>query len=105
MKLVSLFLLLSMSSFIWANDDKQKEKENACNLYDQIAEKVMTYRQTGAPMSGLYNKDFGSIDRNKIVRGMLVEAYAKPKYQSSELKKNEVNEFRNHKFLECIRSY
>ena len=65
----------------------------------------MAYRQTGAPMSALYSKDFGTPDRNKIVRGMLEEAYKSPKYQSEQVKKNEINEFRNRKFLECIRFY
>ena len=98
-----LFFLLFMlfSSVTWASN----EKEKACDLYDKIAQKVMTYRQSGAPMSGLYNKNFGSPERNKIVREMIEEAYAKPKYQSAEVKQNEINEFRNQKFLECLKSY
>ncbi|MGY5392757.1 hypothetical protein [Acinetobacter sp. NigerLNRRAM0016] len=104
MKKIVILCSIFLSTLSWATT-KESEKESACNLYDQIAEKVMTYRQTGAPMSAMYGKDFGTPDRNKLVRGMLEEAYKSPKYQSEQVKQNEVNEFRNRKFLECIRLY
>lgn len=100
-----IFLSALFISTLSLAANKESEKEDACNTYDQLAEIVMTYRQTGAPMSAMYSKDFGTPDRNKLVRGMLEEAYKSPKYQSEQVKKNEINEFRNRKFLECIRLY
>lgn len=99
--IILIFLIFSNLSFAKENEFNKQE---ACSLYEKTAEIVMKYRQSGAPMSELYNKDFGDKDKNIIIKGMLVEAYSTPKYYSERVIQNEINEFRNKKLLECIKN-
>ncbi|HAV5443894.1 TPA: hypothetical protein JI052_17680 [Acinetobacter baumannii] len=80
----------------------KNQKEATCKTLEKLAEAVMTARQEGAPMSEIYMKDYGSADRNKVMKTLVKEAYKTPRFNSQQSKKNAVEDFKNEKFSYCI---
>ncbi|WP_368567494.1 hypothetical protein [Acinetobacter baumannii] len=80
----------------------KNQKEATCKTLEKLAEAVMTARQEGAPMSEIYMKDYGSADRNKVMKTLVKEAYKTPRFNSQHSKKNAVEDFKNEKFSYCI---
>lgn len=80
----------------------KNQKEATCKTLEKLAEAVMTARQEGAPMSEIYMKDYGSADRNKIMKSLIKEAYKTPRFNSQQSKKSSVDDFKNEKFSHCI---
>lgn len=82
-----------------ASDEKVKD----CLTLEKVAEFTMEYRQKGGVLSDLYKMDFGSKDRNKIVRLMAEEAFEIPRYQSAKIQQDAIKNFKNDKFLYCLK--
>ncbi|RZH03155.1 hypothetical protein [Acinetobacter pittii] len=82
-----------------ASDEKVKD----CLTLEKVAEFTMEYRQKGGVLSDLYKMDFGSKDRNKIVRLMAEEAFEIPRYQSAKVQQDAIKNFKNDKFLYCLK--
>lgn len=96
-----LFLIL-MPLFTSQTVMAKNQKEATCKTLEKLAEAVMTARQEGAPMSEIYMKDYGSADRNKVMKSLVKEAYKTPRFNSQQSKKNAVEDFKNEKFSYCI---
>lgn len=92
--------ILFFCSSAYADSD---EKEKDCLTYEKVAEFTMEYRQKGGALSDLYKTDFGSKDRNRLVQGLAKEAFDRPKYQSEKVQKDAINNFKNEKFLYCLK--
>lgn len=79
------------------------EKVKDCLTLEKLAEVTMEYRQKGGVLSDLYKMDFGSKDRNKIVRSLAEEAFEIPRYQSAKVQQDAIKNFKNEKFLYCLK--
>lgn len=105
MKKIILFIIISIYFFGFSNAyAKNSENIKTCKFYESLAEIIMDARQKGAPMSGLYEKDYGSKEKNDITRGLIKEAYEIPRFNSEKSKKNAVLDFKNEKFGICIKN-
>ncbi|EPF6186964.1 hypothetical protein ABFK62_03080 [Acinetobacter baumannii] len=82
-----------------ASDEKVKD----CLTYEKVAAFTMEYRQKGGSLADLYKTDFGSKDRNRLVQGLAKEAFEIPRYQSEKVQQDAINNFKNEKFLNCLK--
>lgn len=98
---IFVFLISTGSQCIPA---KESDIVQACKLYESLAEVIMEARQKGAPMSGLYTRDYGTKERNEITKKIIIEAYDIPRFNSDQSKKDAVRNFKNDKFLFCIKN-
>ncbi|WEI20134.1 hypothetical protein PY247_10660 [Acinetobacter proteolyticus] len=72
---IFVFLISTGSQCIPA---KESDIVQACKLYESLAEVIMEARQKGAPMSGLYTRDYGTKERNEITKKSLLRLMISP---------------------------
>ncbi|HDI2987011.1 TPA: hypothetical protein ACJK7E_000523 [Acinetobacter baumannii] len=94
--------LILITLFLSQTVMAKSQNEATCKTLEKLAEAVMIARQEGAPMSEIYMKDYGSADRNKVMKSLIKEAYKTPRFNSQQSKKNAVDDFKNEKFSYCI---
>lgn len=99
----SFFLIVCCFIFGSSAHAASDEKVKDCLTLEKVAEFTMEYRQKGGVLSELYKKDFGSKDRNKLVRSLAEEAFGIPRYQSAKVQQDAIKNFKNDKFLFCLK--
>lgn len=100
--MIYVLSLILLTLFASQSVMAKNQNELACETLEKLAEAVMKARQEGASMSALYMKDYGSSDRNKIMKSLVKEAYKKPRFNSQQSKTDAINDFKNEKFSYCI---
>jgi len=74
-------------------------KQERCANVAQLAETVMQQRQRGASMRELMSR----VPDNDVARRIIMAAYEEPRYNTREYQQNEIRDFENKYFLECMR--
>lgn len=109
-KLIIVLVLLLLTMPALAEEEKEKNKVSKhehCEEYSEFANVVMLCRQQGTMLSEamtwldpvIVEKD--GLDM-LILRGILMDAYRRPKHFSSALQEEEINEYENFIYLECM---
>ncbi|TCB18979.1 hypothetical protein [Acinetobacter sp. ANC 5045] len=97
--------LISMPVWSASND---KDVDQSCRIYLNIAEIIMDGKNSGIPLSRALemndqtNKKQKNAAMETIVRGMIVDAYKQPTYYSEKMKIDQRNEFAAKYYLACI---
>lgn len=79
------------------------QKEKDCNSGAEMAESIMSTRQSGESIRTIY-KALESIqdDSSEIIKDIVNRAYSQPLYSNDVDKKNAVREFGDQIFKECM---
>ncbi len=91
-----------------ADDAEKQTKEERtkiwtenCASIQELAEEIMTLRQSGVLVSQL----FETIGHHEIAVDIIIKAYERPKYYGEELISTEIQNFKNASYLQCAKSY
>lgn len=81
--------------------------QELCETFGQVAEQIMTDRQSGEPMSELmaHYTQTENNDTNGLTRAMIIDAYNQPAYRTQEMQTYEISNFRNNVELVCYESF
>lgn len=71
----------------------------ACKSIETFAETVMESRQGGMAMSSAMN-----ITDNPLLASIVVEAYERPRFNSEDIQRKTIEEFKNKHYLACIKA-
>ncbi|WP_439600118.1 hypothetical protein [Devosia sp.] len=85
-------------------EDTANTKALACPMWGDLAERVMTLRQSETPMSEqmrLVSTSEGPV--KKLGEALIMMAYEEPAYRTDENQKNAVAQFRNKAELVCYK--
>ncbi|EPA9107907.1 MULTISPECIES: hypothetical protein [Acinetobacter calcoaceticus/baumannii complex] len=88
-----------------------REHENNCRMYMQIAEGIMRAKQNGLSLAkALEFNDETNIkmkddNMHKIMKLMIVDAYKQPSYTSSSVKQEQLNDFSAKYYIGCSEMY
>lgn len=93
-KLLTALTLLSLSFTATAEDEKM-----TCKQVSELAGVIMTARQTGVPMVEVFEK----ADGFKVIEDVIILAYKTPKFSVKENQQEQINEFKNEFFLNCVK--
>jgi hypothetical protein len=77
--------------------------DDRCAADAKLAALIMTQRQKGIPMSGQM-KAIGNMPEASLYRKMVIDAYERPRYRTSEIVQREIEDFRDRWYLGCIKS-
>lgn len=88
-------------------DAKVAEERNPkfqCERLSKVAATIMESRQSGASMSSLMSaNDETSV--GKLFDSIVILAYESPRYLTTGMQKQSVEEFENSAYLKCIKAY
>ncbi|BCT88166.1 MULTISPECIES: hypothetical protein [Acinetobacter] len=107
MKKLVLIMACLVSMPTWsASTDKDADQN--CRKYLEMAEVIMYGRNNGIPLSKALefndqvNKKYKDKNMEFIMRSMIVDAYKQPTYYSEKMKTDQLNEFATKYYLGCI---
>ena len=103
---MSIILLTPISSFS-APVSEDVHEQNCKDLYE-LAEAVMDARQNGAPLMAMLNdadKHEKDLEKRKIVKAVVMDAFKESKFSTEEYKKEQTNEFAKKYYLACLEMY
>ena len=82
-----------------------QDLSDVCKLASETAELIMKKRQEGIPMSKAMDvfKAEDNTGLNKIMQGIVIEAYESPRYSSMSYKIQAQEELRDKTYLSCIK--
>lgn len=95
------FICLTAAAGEAANHDEW------CGSIGFLSESIMSSRQNGVPMQNVMevmSKGDGGDRITTIAKGMVVEAYGSPLYQSDSGKSAAIVEFQNKWYRDCLNS-
>lgn len=75
--------------------------QKICTDLSELAEKYMTLRQQGVPMSDVME----TAGDSRIIQGIVIDAYDSPRYSTERTKTRQRQDFRNDVYLECIKAF
>lgn len=93
-----LILIMALSLSFATNADDKPDKLKLCKSLSNLAEKIMTNRQSGVDMVDMYE-----IASNSIAETMVTMAFDRPRFSSEQYRQGEVSRFKNLWFRECIK--
>ncbi|MBF7685960.1 hypothetical protein I2F17_09040 [Acinetobacter sp. B10A] len=109
MKKIILGCLISLtvsSAFAGTKVDEERI-DKFCSGMADFARTIMESRQTDGSISNdiHFINDFPNIrdSLKDYYRNIVYSAYAEPRWETEEAKKNAVNEFANQKYLRCVK--
>jgi uncharacterized phosphosugar-binding protein len=70
----------------------------------ELAEAIMTIRQSGVPMSKAMGVATASDKLAEVASKLILEAYDKPQYSAAENRQDAASRFRNDFEVECFKS-
>lgn len=74
-----------------------------CGSFGELAEVVMSARQSGVPMAILINSVADNAYRD-VFEKMVIAAYNMPRYSTEGMQKRSVEDFRDKVYLGCAKS-
>lgn len=74
-----------------------------CGSLGELAEAVMSGRQSGMPMANAINTAPDNAYRDMFEK-LVIAAYTKPRYSTEGMQKRSVEEFRDEIYLGCAKS-
>lgn len=107
MKYFVLAIILATTGTAYADSDaaNQSIKNATCLMLGQLAEGVMTARQSGKPISTVLGTlDGGSSDIDNLARTIIIEAYEEPRWNGSEYQSRAITEFENSVMVRCYKT-
>lgn len=100
----SAFLALNICILTSASARSQTNDE-VCVLMAKHAETIMRSRQSGASLTGMleiaHNTDYPGLA--EIGRALVISAFEVPRFNSDEVKQQQINDFRDKVHLACIK--
>lgn len=105
---LTVFVILNIfTTSIYASE----EKYTLCRNLQTLAEAIAIKRYEGVPMHVLMDRineseEPGNASKtiiNEFSRKMIIIAYELPNYQSEELQRETINNFRDTNYLECVK--
>lgn len=81
------------------------DANESCRGYSEFAEQVMTMRQAEVPVFDVIDEMTAigfADDLEKLLKGMILDAYERPAYNSEQLQKRAIKEFTNSMALSCL---
>ena len=78
----------------------QSENDKTCSRIYDIAKTTMGARQMGVPMPTMIK----TANNNPYVRKIVIAAYDKPKFSSQSYIDNEVSEFADFWYSDCVKT-
>lgn len=100
MRKITLLLLLSISTCVYADDPVEK-KYSICSKVAKLAELIMTSRQIGVELDEMLS-DQGK--ESELSKAMIIDAYSTPRFSSEASQKRSISEFKNEWQLKCIKN-
>jgi len=103
---MSIMLLTPIASFS-APVSEDVHEQNCKDLYE-LAEAVMDARQNGAPLMAMLNdadKHEKDLEKRKIVKAVVIDAFKESKFSTEEYQKEQTNEFAKKYYLACMEMY
>jgi hypothetical protein len=101
---LSLFILTIYTKVVFA---EEVSIEETCLSTSLMAKVIMENRQSGVPMSSmmevLSREEYAPL--KKVSTMFLIRAYEAPRWNSENLQKQEIIDFQNQIYLECIKSF
>lgn len=80
------------------------QEKAGCGSYGKLAETLMESRQIGMSMQKqMESAEKQSEPLRSQVQSMLIMAYERPRYNSEENQRREIENFRDQIYLECIK--
>jgi hypothetical protein len=77
------------------------QAEDICAIVGKFAETTMQGRQTGVPMSHMMN--YAETTKNELLKNLVIAAFSKPRFSSSEYQRAAVIDFRANAELNCYK--
>lgn len=79
--------------------------KDICNTYYDIAERIMGQRQQNAALPELMAviEKNGAPEIQPIMKSIAILAYEQPRFSSEALQRQELQDFANNIYLECLR--
>lgn len=81
--------------------------QKSCDNFANLAHNIMKARQSGVPMKSVMGAiEIPDAEDNlkKLMKGMVVSAYERPRFLDEELKSKEVSDFEDINYLSCVKS-
>jgi hypothetical protein len=75
------------------------EKDDPCKVYGGLAEAIMRGHQVGVPMVEMM-----AISTDESIKQMVILAYESPRYQTPEIQRRTIGDFRDSAYLACAKS-
>lgn len=103
-----LMIMLALV-FVVGNTDAQASTElndqDGCELLGSLSKAIMSARQRNMPMQDLMRDFFGDNSQfDNVARGIVIDAYETPLFNTEQNKKVAITEFQNKWYLECVKS-
>lgn len=83
---------------LWAT--QATAQASPCTSIGDLAEQIMTHRQAGTAISQI----MPMVEGNDLFVKMLLEAYQKPRFSSSEYQSREIEDYRNLWEIGCYQA-
>lgn len=96
-------LVMMTGTSLWSQPANAETPAQTCEMFNKIAEAVMTARQSGVALSDLMS-DFESITSDPYFSQMLIDAYDQPRFTTEEVQKRTIQEFANEHYSQCIKA-
>ena len=106
-KVISLVIAVLLVGGIAFGQAKGAEGDGVCSSFESFAATVMEKRQGGVRMQvmmEIVNSGEASPQLTEVMRGIVINAYEQPNWNSKEMERGAVREFRNEVYLECIKN-
>ena len=106
MKTRMLLILIFLAT---NNANAETEKDELCANMSALAETIMKNRQQGVAMADAMkilnspSKEMQSI--KEVARLLVVDAYSKNRWQTPEMVKREIEDFRDSAYLACLKGW
>lgn len=95
-----VFLAALLLPAVAAAEANGKDWQETCNQWSELAETVMSSRQSGVAMS----KMMGLTDGDKTFETMIIEAYDKPRFNGDKFQQRAISDFRDEWYSICVKS-
>lgn len=74
-----------------------------CNSVSEISSTIMQQRQAGRPMADMM-QIAGKSELAHLVQPIIIDAYEINRYQTAEVQREEVEDFRDKWYLTCVKA-
>ena len=98
-KTILTAVIVMTASITYASDD-------ICGKYSELAESIMSARQTGVPAVKLIETQMDNENAAffNLYKNLVIEAYEYPRYSFKDLQQESINDFKNDIYIECLKA-